>query len=134
MPGPNTFTYFTPKNETQYITSDSTLRAVIEKFDFHKFTVVPVIDLDGKFLFTLSEGDVLRFIKNFANFNYSIAENVLVTEIPIYRAYKHLNISAEFEDVCKLSLSQNFIPLVDDRGMFIGIIRRSKVLDYLINK
>lgn len=134
MTGPNAFTFFTPKNETQFITSDSTLRAVIEKFDFHKFTVVPVIDVEGKFLFTLSEGDVLRFIKNFAKFNYSIAENVLVTEIPIYRPYQHLNISADFEEICKLSLKQNFIPLVDDRGMFIGIIRRSKVLDYLINK
>lgn len=134
MAGPNTFTYFTPKNETQYITSDSTIRAVIEKFDFHKYTVVPVIDLQGKFLFTISEGDILRFIKNFAKFNYSIAENVLVTEIPIYRSYQHLNISADFEEVCKLSLQQNFIPLVDDRGMFIGIIRRSKILNYLIKK
>lgn len=134
MSKPNTFTYFTPKNETHFIDSDSTIRQAIEKFDFHKFTVVPIIDSEGKFLFTLSEGDILRFIKNFAKFNYSIAENVLVTEIPRYRSYQHLNISAPFEEICKLSLQQNFIPLVDDRGIFIGIIRRSKILDYLIHR
>ena len=59
----------TPKKITYYLLDTSTIRQALEKFDAHKFSVVPLIDEDGHYVGTLSEGDILRFIKNQSNFN-----------------------------------------------------------------
>ena len=60
----NIFTYLTPKNNTYYIVDNISVRQAIEKFDFYKFSVVPVIDENGKYINSISEGDLLSFIKN----------------------------------------------------------------------
>ncbi len=124
--------FLIPKQQTFYLEADSTIRQVLEKFDAHKFSVVPLIDENGVYVTTISEGDILRFIKNICNFNQSLAEMVKIDNIEIYRPYKTLPITASMEEVINLSLEQNFIPLVDDRNVFIGIIKRKEVIKYLI--
>ena len=83
---------------------------------------------------TLSEGDVLRFIKNQANFNLKLAENMLVKDIDHYRPYQSVKIDALISEVFALSLEQNFIPVVDDKDVYIGIIKRKEVIKYLSDK
>lgn len=124
--------FLIPKQQTFYLEADSTIRQVLEKFDAHKFSVVPLIDENGVYVTTISEGDILRFIKNICNFNQSLAEMVKIDNLEIYRPYKTLPITASMEEVINLSLEQNFIPLVDDRNVFIGIIKRKEVIKYLI--
>jgi predicted transcriptional regulator len=34
------------------------------------------------------------------------------------------------EDLISLAKSQNFVPVVDDMNRFIGIVRRSDIIDY----
>ena len=128
------FDFLTPKAMTQFIDERSTVRQALEKFDAHKFSVVPVIDKDGNYKGTISEGDLLRYIKNECNFNIKIAETKTIDTIDRYRPYKSLAIDCQLEEVTALSLQQNFIPLVDDRNKFIGIVKRSDVISYLLNK
>lgn len=128
------FQLFTPKSETFYLSTDSTIRQALEKFDFHKFTVVPLIDKDGKYVTSVSEGDILRYIKNHADFDVKKAENTLVSDIEKYRPYKALDMRTKAEDVLSLALEQNFIPLVDDRNCYIGIIKRKEILKFFYNK
>lgn len=130
----NVLKFLTPKHQTFYLESDSTIRQILEKFDVHKFSVVPIIDSEGKYVTTVSEGDILRFIKNICNFNPNLAGMVKIDNVELYRPYKALQITATMEEVIKLSREQNFIPIVDDRGVFIGIIKRKEVLDYLIDQ
>ncbi len=118
----------TPKKLTFYLDENSTIRQALEKFDVHKFSVVPIINKEGKYCGTLSEGDILRFIKNIANFNMAIAENVLIKDIEHYRPYQALHIDALMIEVFALSLEQNFVPIVDDKDTFIGIIKRKEVI------
>ncbi len=70
----NIITLLTPKEDTFYLDSRSTIRQALEKYDYHKFTVVPLIDKEGHYITTLSEGDILRYIKNNSNFDLEIAE------------------------------------------------------------
>lgn len=125
------FDFLTPKSKTAYVTNDVTIRNILEKIDVHKFSVLPIIDENGKYISTVSEGDILRFIKNNCHFDIYMAEDVRINEIELYRPYKALDISTSLNDVIKLSLDQNFIPVVDDRGMYIGIIKRKTIIDYL---
>lgn len=124
--------FLTPKSKTFYIEGDPTIRQTVEKFDAHKFSVVAIIDEDGRFISTISEGDILRYIKNIKNFNLMIAENVGISDVERYRPYKALSINTSLDEIIKLSLEQNFIPVVDDRNMYIGIIKRKTIIDYLL--
>ena len=124
----------TPKKLTFYMDEDSTIRQALEKFDAHKFSVVPLVDKEGKYAGTLSEGDILRFIKNQSNFNIYLAENIEIKNIERYRPYKSIKIDALFSEVFALSLEQNFIPVVDDKDIYIGIIKRKEIIQYLSEK
>ena len=126
--------FLTPKSATLYVNHELTIRQIVETFDVHKFSVVPLIDEDGKFISTISEGDVLRFIKNHCQFDVYMAEDVRINTIELYRPYNALLISASLDEVIKLTLEQNFIPVVDDRGMYIGIIKRKTIIDHLLKE
>lgn len=121
--------FFTPKSETYYLTDDITIRQALEKFDYHKFNVVPLILKDGTYLTTVSEGDILRFIKNQANFDIHQAENVPVSQIEKYRPYQACHLDVSEKEILKLALDQNFVPIVDDRNLFIGIVKRKSILN-----
>lgn len=123
--------FFTPKSETYYLTEDTTIRQALEKFDYHKFSVVPLICKDGTYLTTVSEGDILRFIKNQADFDIHQAENVPVRQIEKYRPYQACRHNVSEKEIFRLALDQNFVPIVDDRNSFIGIIKRKSILNLL---
>ncbi len=127
----NIFNFLTPKSETFYLSDQSTIRQALEKFDYHKFSIVPLLDEEGHYVTTLSEGDLLRFIKNNCHFDVSLAEEITVDRVEKYRPYKYLTIAANLLQLYQLSLDQNFIPIVDDRMMYIGIVKRKDLLRYL---
>ncbi|MDD7621988.1 MAG: CBS domain-containing protein [Candidatus Onthovivens sp.] len=128
----NIFPYLTPKNNTYYIVDNISVRQAIEKFDFYKFSVVPVIDENGKYINSISEGDLLCFIKNNNPISLKDLEKIPLFEVPRYRTYECLSISSTFDEILNLSLNQNFIPIIDDRGMFIGIIKRKDIIKHLL--
>lgn len=129
----NIISFLTPKINTHYISANSTIRQTLEKFDVHKFSVVPLIDEEGRFVSTISEGDILRYIKNACDFDIDIAESEYIGNIERYRPYKALTISTPLDEIVQLSLEQNFVPVVDDRGMYIGIIKRKTIIEYFFN-
>lgn len=130
----NILSFLTPKSGTFYLGADSTLRMAVEKFDYHKFSVVPVLDADGKYVTTVSEGDVLRYFKRAGSFDLIEAEKVLITDIELYRPYTAADLRTPLDTIFRLSMSQNFVPVVDDRNAYIGIIKRRSIIEYLYEK
>ncbi|MBQ9815479.1 MAG: CBS domain-containing protein [Lachnospiraceae bacterium] len=128
------FSIITPKIETHYLTEDVTIRQALEKFDYHKFSVVPLIAKDGTYLTTVSEGDILRYIKNQAKFDVEKAEKVKVRSIEKYRPYKACVNNVSDEEIFALALEQNFVPVVDDRNMYIGIVKRKDILNMMMGE
>ena len=57
------------------------------------------------------------------------AESIKIEKVERYRPYKSLGINSSFDEIVKLSLQQNFIPIVDDRNVYIGIIKRSSIIN-----
>ena len=128
------FDFFTPKSETYFLYDNITIRQALEKFDYHKFSVVPLISQDGQYITTVSEGDILRCIKNTAGFDVKAAENIRISEIEKYRAYKACSHNTDLRDIIRLAMDQNFVPIVDDRNLFIGIVKRKEILTVLYNQ
>ena len=122
--------FLTPKNEVVCESVESTMRQVIEKMEHHGYTAIPLIDKYGKYVGTLTEGDLLWKLKNTMNLNFRNTETVKVKDIPRRVKHKSVTISEDIESLINLAVSQNFVPVVDDEGIFIGIIKRSDIINY----
>ena len=55
-------------------------------------------------------------------------------EVDRHRDNKAVNISISMEGLVDKITNQNFVPVVDDNNVFIGIITRKDVILYLSNK
>ena len=86
------------------------------------------------YLGTLTEGDLLRYIKDHASLNLKSAENVRLDKIPRRWYYKPVNIGCTMEELVEASMQQNFVPVIDDGKVFIGIIRRKHIIENLYKK
>lgn len=122
---------FTPKSMTAFLYDNMSVRQAIELFDVHKYSVLPLVDNEGHFVGTLSEGDLLRFIKNVAKYDVKIAEKTYIKDIERYRQYRSLKVDSLLNEFFSLSLEQNFIPVTDDKEIYIGIIKRKEIIKYL---
>ena len=74
----------------------------------------------------------MRHIKGVGKFDLDDAQDVDLMQIERYRSYQSINVTSSMEQVASLLLTQNFVPVVDDRGMFIGIIKRRAVMQYFM--
>lgn len=126
----NVLFLLTPKSDVAYVYSDNTLRQVLEKMEHHRYTAIPVINREGNYVATLTEGDLLWLIKNRYELDFSAAEEIRVEDIPHHSNNQPLPVSTDLNDIVQLALNQNFVPLVDDRGIFIGIITRKNIISY----
>ncbi len=122
--------FLTPKAELIYEMTDSTMRQVLERMEHHGYTAIPIIDDEGKYVGTLTEGDLLWKIKNTPGLSFRNTNKVLVKDIEKRRVHKVVTISTDINSIITLARSQNFVPVVDDEGVFIGIIKRSDIIDY----
>lgn len=123
--------FLLPKNEVVSIKAESTMRQTLEKMEHHRYTAVPVIDKKGRYVKTITEGDLLWKIKNTEGLSFQTSERYLIKDIDVNRDYQPVHIDAEMEDLMSLVAVQNFVPVVDDNEVFIGIIRRMDIIQYL---
>lgn len=126
----NILFFLTPKSEVAYIYDDQTLRQALEIMEYHRYTAVPVINKLGKYIGTITEGDMLWGIKNQYNLSLKGAEHMPVTTIPRRSDNHPVSIDATMEDMIDKALNQNFVPVVDDQENFIGIITRKDIIRY----
>ena len=123
----------TPKNEVIYEYLDATMRQVMERMDHHVYTAIPLIDRNGKYVGTLTEGDLLRKLKSTPDLNFKNTGTIKINEIPRRKKHKSVSINADVESIINLATTQNFVPVIDDNGIFIGIIKRSDIINYCYN-
>ncbi|MFL0248261.1 CBS domain-containing protein [Candidatus Clostridium stratigraminis] len=125
--------FLTPKSDVIYETETSTLRQVMERMEYHRYTAVPIIDDKGRYVGTITEGDLLFELKNNPQLTFKETNTIKVFEIPRRVINKPVSIDADMESLVSLAINQNFIPVTDDEGVFIGIIKRSEIINYLYN-
>lgn len=125
--------FLLPKIKVEFLLENFSLRQAIEKMEYHRYSVVPVLSKDGKYLYSLSEGDILyAMTKN--KLKFEDLTKIHLESIKRDRDVKPVSINSSMDDLVKLIVDQNFVPVVDDRGIFIGIITRKAVINYLLSK
>ena len=126
----NILFFLTPKNEVAYIYNDFTLRQALEKIEHYRYSAVPIINHEGKYVGTITEGDILWGIKSHFVDNFRRAEDITISDIKRKLDNQPIDINADIEDLVMMSTNQNFIPVTDDNGVFIGIITRKNIIQY----
>lgn len=130
----NLFFILKPKSTIVYLPDNITIRQGLEKFKAHSYTAVPVIDKDGKYVGTVSEGDFLWDILNKNTFDIKEKEKQNIKSIIRKNYNPAIKVDTTMETLFEMIQNQNFIPVVDDRNYFVGIITRKDIIQYLINK
>lgn len=130
----NILYFLTPKNQVANIYENSNLRQLMEKLEYHGYTAIPVINHDGQYVGTVSEGDILRVVKEKFNMNLQAAQGILVKDIPRRTNILPVNANASMDDIMDMAMMQNFVPVTDDNNVFIGLVTRKDIIKHFRNK
>ena len=129
----NIMRFVVPKSLVEYVTSDSSVRQAVEKMRYHRYVAIPVIDAEGKYVGTLRNDDILSYFLENGRFDTRSAERDGVESLldsnyspPVYH-------DASMNELIEKVKEHNFVPVVDDRGCFIGIILRRDILNFLLD-
>lgn len=123
-----------PKENVITLTPNHTMRQALERMDRNGYTAVPLVNEEGRYMGTITEGDLLYMMKNSPELKFTETHRVYLKDIPQRRTVVPVRIDAVMDDLIKLAVSQNFVPVIDDMGVFIGIVRRSDIIEYCYGK
>ena len=127
----NILFFLTPKCDVVYVYEDANIRQVLEKIRYHKYTAMPIISREGKYVGTITEGDLLWKMADENIATFEEAEEIPISDIS-RRVHTHpVNAEAKMENLIDLAIRQNFVPVVDDDNVFIGIVTRKDIIQYL---
>lgn len=120
------------KSEVKYIYESNTLRQGLEKMRRHGYTAIPVITKEGDYVGSVSEGDFLWHILRNEKGSIKEQEQYFVNDIIRKDFIPPAKITASADELFDMATNQNFIPVVDDRNKFIGIITRRDIIKYFL--
>lgn len=129
----NILRFMLPKSQVEYATSEQTLRQALEKMRYHRYAAIPVLDGEGRYVGTLRTDDVLHNIIELGEFSTKSAERILLSTILDGEYAEPLYHNASMTELIDRVKEHNFVPVVDDRGCFIGLILRRDVMSYLLD-
>lgn len=130
----NILFFLKPKSEVAYLYDDITVRQALEKMEYHGYSAIPVIDREGHYTGTLTEGDMLWGLKDRYDLNIRESEEIPLKSIPRRRNNRPVHADSNMEDLVVKAMSQNFVPVVDDKEIFIGIITRKDIIQFFYDK
>ena len=108
--------FLQPKCKVAYIYNNDTLRQGLQKMNYYGYSAIPVLDEEERYVGTITEGDFLWHICRI-NQNNGLSK-----------------VDTSMEELFEKITNQNFVPVTDDRGIFIGIITRKDIITYLSAK
>ncbi len=122
----------TPKALCTYLYDDFTMRQALERMEKSGYSALPILTRGGQYRGTLTEGDLLWAIKNLCRDGLQTAEEHNIMEISHRRDNEPVSVTADLRSLLEKASDQNFVPVVDDKNDFIGIVTRRAIMRYWI--
>ena len=126
----NILFFLTPKAMCAFVYDDLTIRQALEKMESSGYAALPILNRRGEYRGSLTEGDLLWALKNMCYMDMRQAEARKIMEIARRKDNIPVRVTAEMSDLVSRASGQNFVPVVDDKDAFIGIITRSAIMKY----
>lgn len=130
----NILFFLTPKTMCTWLDAGCTIRQAMEKMENAGFSALPVLDAEQRYVGVLTEGDLLQALRHICVMDLRQTEEHSITEITPRRAVHPVKVDAHIEDLILMAAGQNFVPVIDDSDCFIGIVTRSRILQYCAEK
>ncbi|MDO5590559.1 MAG: CBS domain-containing protein [Lachnospiraceae bacterium] len=130
----NILFFLKPKSDLAFIYDYHTLRQALEIMEHHRYTCVPILNKEGNYVGSITEGDLLWAVKKLKFLNLKDAENISVMKIERKNDYQCVDVDCKMEDLIGRAMEQNFVPVVDDQEHFIGIITRRDIIKFCFDK
>ena len=130
----NILFFLTPKAMCAYLHDDDTIRQALEKMEQAGYAALPILNKRGEYRGTLTEGDVLWALKNMCYMDMRQAEARRITEITRRKDHIPVRVTTSMHDLVERATSQNFVPVVDDKDAFIGIVTRGNIVKYCLQR
>jgi CBS-domain-containing membrane protein len=119
-----------PKHEVSYLMTSSTMKDALDKLEASHYTAIPILDDNGLYFGTLSEGDLLWKLKATPGLSFDTMHEIPVSSIKKRMKVECVAVNADLDDMLALAADQNFVPVVDANRVFLGIIRRKDIIAY----
>ena len=126
----NILFFMTPKALCQYLYDDFTIRQALEKMEAVGYAALPILNKRGEYRGTLTEGDLLWALKNMCYMDMRQAEARRIMEIDRRKDNVPVRVTTDMHDLVSRASAQNFVPVVDDKDAFIGIVTRRSIIKY----
>lgn len=124
-----------PKNNVAYIYDDNSIRQGLEKMRNKGFSAVPVITRQGKYCGTISEGDFLwHIVTNTDKLDAEYFRGTKIADILMDDKYPPVSITSSIDELLNRAMNQNFVPVIDDFDVFMGLITRKDIIKYFCDK
>ena len=126
----NILFFLTPKALCDFVYDDYSVRQALEKMESAGYAALPILSKQGEYRGTLTEGDLLWALKNMCYMDMRQAEARRIMEITRRKDNIPVRVTTGMQDLVQRASSQNFVPVVDDKDAFIGIVTRSAIIKY----
>ena len=130
--------FLTLKKDVAYLYDDYTIRQSLEKMKFHGYSSILVISRTGEYVSTVTEGDFLWYmldqsvLEEDGGVSIYDAEDLRLRDILRKNRVTAVRITATMDELYELAMNQNFVPVTDDEGIFIGIVTRKNIIKYFV--
>ena len=126
----NILFFLTPKAMCAFLYDDYTVRQAFGKMETAGYAALPILNRRGEYRGTLTEGDVLWAMKNMCYMDIRQAEAHRIMEISRRKDNVPVRVTTSMQDLIDRATHQNFVPVVDDKDAFIGIVTRKSIIQY----
>ena len=126
----NILFFLTPKAMCAHLMDDDTLRQALVRMEAAHYAALPILNKKGEYCGTLTEGDVLWALKNQCKLDIHAAEHIRIMDIAHRKDNTPVKVTATMMELLDRASRQNFIPVVDDKNTFIGIVTRRAIIKY----
>ena len=126
----NILFFLTPKASCAHLMADDTLRQALARMEAARYAALPILNKRGEYCGTLTEGDVLWALKDRCELDIHKAEQIRIMDIAHRKDNTPVKVTATMDQLLERASKQNFIPVVDDKNTFIGIVTRRAIIKY----
>ena len=126
----NILFFMTPKAMCHHLYDDFTIRQALEKMEAVGYSALPILNKQGEYRGSLTEGDLLWALKNICYMDMRQAEAHRIMEIDRRKDNIPVRVTTSMQDLVERATYQNFVPVVDDKDTFIGIVTRRGIIKY----
>lgn len=126
----NILFFLTPKGMCAFLNDDDTLRQALERMEAAGYAALPILNQKGEYCGTLTEGDLLWAVKNLCGMDLRQTEDHRIMEISRRRDNVPVKVTTTMQELIDRASEQNFVPVIDDKNAFIGIVTRRAIMKY----